>query len=108
MKFKALLSKFYMESEKQNSNWIFLQQMRAILPEAQANSGFLIQPSDVPSMSIFNMSSISQNQPAPQDPELAFLMQLLPDIRSLDQKTKSIFKLQVLTLVHNLKYNEFR
>lgn len=40
--------------------------------------------------------------------DLIFLVtQVLPDIKQLDRKSKSLFKLNVQTLIHNLKFGDF-
>ena len=58
-------------------------------------------------ISVFNMSSVSQRlSPMQQDNDLTYLLQLLPEVKRFDEKTKSLFKLQTLILVHNIKYND--
>lgn len=117
-KIHQLLRKFWKESLKPNSNWIFFNEMREIVPTQLAGLKFdpsedesAPQPSPISEASAFNMTSISQRPPQlnyqAQDPDLTFLVQLLPDIKKFDGKSKSIFKLQTQTLVHNLKYNDF-
>jgi BESS motif len=41
-----------------------------------------------------------------QDPDKLFLLHLLHDIKDLDPKTRSFFKSQTQTLLHQLKYGE--
>lgn len=66
------------------------------------------------SSSIFNMTSASEctqsigpfSTQQSFDPDVMFLMQLLPDVKKLDHNAKSIFKMQMQSLVHKLKYGE--
>lgn len=65
------------------------------------------------SPSIFNFSSISQTKESfppnistilKQDPDLLFLIQLLPDIKQLDEKSKSLLKAHMQTSIYKFKY----
>jgi BESS motif len=117
MKIRALIRKFLIEAAQPISDWAFLDQMKSIVPlslvpvKLDSPEVEVTQPSS--EVSAFNMTSISQRSPMmsvmntqTQDSDLAFLMQLLPEIKQFDKKSKSIFKLQTQTLIHNLKYNE--
>lgn len=66
------------------------------------------------SSSIFHMTSASEcNQSfgsfpiqQPIDTDVMFLMQLLPDVKKLDHKAKSAFKMEMQSLLYKLKYEE--
>lgn len=116
LKFHDLLKTYLKESTNPFSTWIYLNSMRSIVPEEQSQSeeqsfatapDHSIDPSACADLSVFNMSSVSQSfPPIQQDTDLTFLLQLLPEIKSFDEKTKSVFKLQTLILIHNIKHND--
>lgn len=111
-----LARKYFIEAAKQMSHWKWINSMKDLMQDVipQVIPGS-IQDEEV--QSICNMSSISQRSPSfnslknsldnnvpVSDPEVAFLTTILPDLQSLDQKSKSFFKLQVAQLIHSLKY----
>ena len=64
-------------------------------------------PTACSDLSIFNMSSVSQRfPPIQQDCDLTFLLQLLPEIKSFDEKQKSLFKIRAQILIHDIKHND--
>lgn len=106
-KFNKLIQNYLTEAESIFSDWIFFEVMKELV-SASENMAFVEIPE-----SDFHMTSISQQASldllpfrVDNDPDRDFLLQLLPEIKQLDQKTKAHFKLQVHFLVHNLRYND--
>lgn len=109
LKFKQLIDKYLNESSKMFSTWTFFNLMQSVMPASIEESNFADHFSQ---LSDFNMTSISQQRPpsipfpySNQDPDVNFLLQLVPDIKAFDGKSKSTFKLKTMELIHNLKYN---
>lgn len=124
--FRRLLRIYLEEYSKPMSDWVLLPQMRSLVPLPQPDDDEGLDDNDCNASpdddkdeissvsSIFNMTSASEctqsvgsfSTQQSFDPDVMFLMQLLPDVKKLDQNAKSIFKMQIQSLVHELKYGE--
>lgn len=103
----------------------FISKMKDLLSiEAQDQKGFEESVEDATSLGfygedlpMFNVSSttsflhqeaeeITKTESFLEDPDTIFTAQLLREIHQLDPKTKSYLKLQVNSLVHQLKFGQ--
>lgn len=97
------------ENAKLDSTWIFLDSMKELmqLPEAEAvsdNESFFMK-SSVSQKSAQSFQRFDTDFKKVIDVDAMFLMQLLPDMKQLDQEQKSLFKCETQHLLHDLKFS---
>jgi BESS motif len=118
-KFTSLLGRFIRETQKFCSGWIFFESLEELVPALNTKDhsvvSWLEQSGDYP----FDCSQDQELMNAQEEQEACnsldihledsdtlFILHLLHEIKRLDPKTRSLFKTQTQSLLHQLKYGE--